>query len=101
MTIIVSTCGCHDWDQIGARVDEIPDCKFGGIHWFKNARDAMAKWFELDSQPPPAWSSGFRDPYYWAVHLNGAHVLNVLVDNLSEVVVRSTLHDPCKDARTP
>ena len=63
------------WDKIGAKVDEIPMCVFGGMHYFNDERSAFMKFLELERMNGPYWASGI--PYHWSVHLKGAHVLDV------------------------
>lgn len=75
MKLITCECACADWDKIGADVKNIPDCVFGGIHWFKNAKKAAEKWRELKIV---GFSLPMFTPYYWAVHFKGRHVLNII-----------------------
>jgi len=77
MSVITCDCDCDLWNKIGAPVDKIPECVFGGIHYFKNKRKAAEKWIELKSFYRIVSGSCFSVPYYWAVHLNGKHILKV------------------------
>ena len=84
MTITSTDCDCHMWDKIGADVGNIPDCHFGGILYYTNKLQAAKKWIELDGKGPllmakyRARTGGILGPpFYWAVHLNGQHILNI------------------------
>ncbi len=77
MTIVAVSCDCKMWDKIGAP-DNIPDAVYGGIHWLTNKEKAVELWRKLEVFNIPYWINLI--PYYWAVHLDGKHIVNVLGD---------------------
>lgn len=73
--IITSPCQCNLWDKIGAK--NITEARYEDIYWFTDKQKAILMWIYLSSSDHTCWMEGI--PYFWAVHLNGEHIVNIIV----------------------